>query len=173
MKMPPASSHGYHADPYDADPEGACCAQAEWRAFQRVLVEAIECVIDHAVICSGTDVEDVIALEHLRTLTRAHFAGLVVPIQMQEFLHALAILLSGFQIEPRRNPAGSRRAAGPLRVASERLRHVAHAAAAASKGPAAISAEEAFATYPEESSPRPSKRSTRRRPLKDVTSQAA
>jgi hypothetical protein len=174
MKLPSfASATGYHSSAYHSAPPDACCAEAEWRAFQRVLVDAIECVIDQAVICSAPDVDDVLALEHLRTIVRAHFAGIAVPIQMAEFLHALAIVLTGFQLEPRGRRAHPPRDGSPMGVASERLRHVAHAAVSAQQQPAPVSAEEAFTTYPQEPSPRRRQRATKRRPTKDETPKAA
>jgi hypothetical protein len=111
-----------------------CEVEAEWRAFQHVLAEALECVIDHAIVCVADEPEDVRALEHLRTLTRSHFAGIPMPIRMQDFLHAMAILLGGFQVEPRPTlPFCGTGDSQPLAVAAERLRHVAQAAATASR----------------------------------------
>ena len=174
MKLPSfASSTGYHSSAYHSAPPDACCAEAEWRAFQRVLVDAIEYIINQRVICSAPDVDDVLALEHLRTIVRAHFAGIAVPIQMAEFLHALAILLTGFQLEPRGHRTHSARDGRPMEIASARLRHVAHAAAAARQEPAPVSAEEAFTAYPQEPSPRRRQRATKRRPPKDETPKAA
>lgn len=174
MKLPSfASSTGYRSSAYHSAPPEAYCAEAEWRAFQHVLVDAIECVIDQAVVCSAPDVDDVLALEHLRTIVRAHFAGIAVPIQMAEFLHALAILLTGFQLEPRDRRPRPMRDASPVGIASARLRHVAHAAAVAQQEPAPVSAEQAFTTYPQEPSPRRRTRATKRRPTKDETPKAA
>lgn len=174
MKLPSfASSTGYRSLAYGSAPPEARCAEAEWRAFQHVLVDAIECVIDQAVVCSAPDVDDVLALEHLRTIVRAHFAGIAVPIQMAEFLHALAILLTGFQLEPRGYRTPSAMDGSPVGIASARLRHVAHAAAAAQQQPAPVTAEEAFTSYPQEPSPRRRQRATKRRPPKDETPKAA
>jgi hypothetical protein len=106
----------------------ACDADAEWRAFQAVLAEALECVIDHAIVCVVDEAEDVRALEHLRSLTRAHFAGIPMPIHMPDFLHAMAILLGGFQVAPRSRYEPP---VDPIAIAAERLRHVAQSAAAA------------------------------------------
>lgn len=105
-----------------------CDVDAEWRAFQGVLAEALECVIDHAIVCVVDEAEDVRALEHLRSLTRAHFAGIPMPIHMPDFLHALAILLGGFQVEPRSRCESTGHA---ISIAAERLRHVAQSAATA------------------------------------------
>jgi hypothetical protein len=110
-------------------------ADAEWRAFQAVLSESLECVIDHAIVCVVDEAEDVRALEHLRSLTRAHFAGIAMPIRMHDFLHALGILLAGFQVEPRNGRWGCEESdLHSIAVASERLRHVVQEAATATRG---------------------------------------
>jgi hypothetical protein len=130
MRMPSPSfgARSAHRPTSFAQAAYACDAEAEWRAFQAVLAEALECVIDHAIVCVVDEAEDVRALEHLRSLTRAHFAGVPMPIHMPDFLHALAILLGGFQVEPRsRGEAFGH----PVSIAAERLRHVAQSAAAA------------------------------------------
>lgn len=179
MKMRPGFSYAH--DSLRASPlNGSVPAQgfdAEWRAFQGVLVEALECVIDHAVACVREDRDDVQALEHLRTLLRAHFAGIAAPVCMHEFLQALAILLGGFQVEPRRFHRHCESGeCEPLAVASERLRYVADVAAAAAHAAARAqmspepSAPPAQAVPP--AKPRPRKRPTPR-PSKEPTSQAA
>lgn len=85
-------------------------------------------VIDHAIVCVVDEAEDVRALEHMRSLTRAHFAGIPMPIHMPDFLHAMAILLGGFQVAPRSRYEPRE---DPIAIAAERLRHVAQSAAAA------------------------------------------
>ncbi len=179
MKMP---SHSYGARPacrplsdtltsaartYDVD--------AEWRAFQRVLAEALECVIDHAIVCVVDDADDIGALEHLRTLTRAHFAGVPMPLRMDDFLHALAILLSGFQVEPRTTrPFCDTSDCQPLSVAAERLRYVAQSAAAASRsGQASAPHGDPAGAHANEPTPsQPKRRSKPRRTPKAIPTAA-
>lgn len=138
MKMRPVSSASFTPGrtTFGALEEAAhaCHADAEWRAFQSVLAESLECVIDQAILCVVDIPEDVRALEHLRSLTRAHFAGVPMPLRMHDFLHALGILLAGFQVEPRSGRwAREDSAAHTVAVASERLRHVVEVAAFAAR----------------------------------------
>lgn len=182
MKMRPGFSYAQTAS-YASPLNGPASVQgfdAEWRAFQGVLIEALECVIDHAVACVREDRDDVQALEHLRTLLRAHFAGIAAPVCMHEFLQALAILLGGFQVEPRRFHRHCETGeCEPLAIASERLRYVADVAAAAAHAAARsqMSAEPSAQAAPgpqavQPPKPRPRKRSPSR-PSKEPTSQAA
>ncbi len=94
---------------------------AQWRAFRAVLLEALECALDSAVIASVEVPEDVRALEHFREVMQRHLTGssksTPLPMRTPELLHALAILLGAMP--------GISSESDMLATASHRLRHLA------------------------------------------------
>jgi hypothetical protein len=81
--------HRFHDDPN----------RIEWRAFVAVLREAFECAITYAVASVADFPEDIRALEHLRDVVGARFAGRPAPMRTPELLHALGILLADFEVD--------------------------------------------------------------------------
>jgi hypothetical protein len=96
---------------------------AQWRAFRAVLLEALECTLDSAVIASADVPEDVRALEHFRDVMQQRLAGssksTPLPMRTPELLHALAILLGSV------TTPGISGESDMLATAAHRLRHLA------------------------------------------------
>jgi hypothetical protein len=96
---------------------------ARWRAFRGVLLEALECVLDSAVIASADVPEDVRALEHFREVMQQRLTmsskSTPLPMRTPELLHALAILLGSLTMP------GISSESDMLATASHRLRHIA------------------------------------------------
>jgi hypothetical protein len=103
---------------------------AQWRAFRDVAREALECVIDHAVVRIAEGPEEIEALAHLRDVVRARCAEQPAALRSGELLHALAILLGAFDVDelPFHDHDDTPQPIDGLVVAAQRLRHIAQAA---------------------------------------------
>ena len=84
-----------------AAPSCTCAmdGEPEWRAFRAVLVDAIECAIEHACARVCEFPEDVAALEHLREFSRRRISGVPCAMRVSDLLSALGILLGAFEAE--------------------------------------------------------------------------
>jgi hypothetical protein len=103
--------------------------ERQWRAFQQVVMEAIECAIDQATLRVVRQPEDVRALEHLREVARERFAGRAIAMRIPDLLQALGVMLGALA-----DRGGARSEAEPealalaghhLATAAHRLRHLA------------------------------------------------
>jgi hypothetical protein len=132
MKLRPSLARA-HAD-LDAS-AFSVLSEDEWRALCEVFGDAIECAIDHAAVRSGSDSDDVDALEHLRHVARASLAGRAIAADTCRLLHAVGILLATLAEPSSEGEASERR----LSIVGGRVRQLAGLAREASRTPRAPS----------------------------------
>lgn len=102
MKLRPSTTvRATKSAPLPSAPSCSCAmdAEPEWRAFRSVLVDAIECAIEHACARVCDFPEDVAALEHLRDFSRRRISGVPSAMRVSDLLSALGILLGAFEAE--------------------------------------------------------------------------